>query len=215
MKLDLQHNQVVVLRKGGVTKDTLEQVLADALNKGLLTEKVNVEYSEKLSKSAEAMMEKEKSTPNEAQESPGLLLRHYSTSVPSALLAVKLLETHAGEKLPYEVDRSILIDFGGQMRHCYDYFKKTFDLCSTCVSPGANGSVEEACARAFAVLREAEAFAEANGVGFICIADFDAPSLGGIAEALYDRMFRAASGRRVALCSQDKVHFRSVSGGSP
>merc|ERR1712187_691309 len=200
---------------GGVTKDTLEKVLADALSEGTLKDKVHVEYSEKLSKSAEALREKEKAAPSEAQESPGLLLRHYSPSVPSALLATDLLDTHGGEVLPYEVARSVLIDFGQQMQRTHDSFLKVFDLCSVGISPGSDGSVEEACSRAFAVLREAEAFAETNNLGFICIADFDATSLGGVAEALHDRMFRAASGRRITLCSRGKLHFRLVSGGQP
>merc|ERR1712151_888365 len=161
------------------------------------------------------MKEKEKSAPGEAQESPGLLLQHYSPSVPSALLAKDVFDTHAGETLPYEIGHSILIDFGQQMRQNHEHFRKIFDLCLCSSSPAGSGSVEEACTRAFAVLREAEAFAESNNVGFICIADFDATSLGGIAEALHDRMFRAASGRRVALCSSGNMHFRLVSGGSP
>merc|ERR1712187_1031945 len=131
------------------------------------------------------MKDKETSAHCEAQESPGLLLRHYSPSVPSALLATDVFGTHDGEMLPHETEHSILIDFGQQMRQAHKHFFKIFDLCSSGGSPEASGSVEEACARAFAVLREAEAFAESNKVGFICIADFNASTLGGIAEALH------------------------------
>merc|ERR1712216_412119 len=112
-----------------------------------------VVYSEKLSASAEAMKEKEKTAQGEAQESPGLLLRHYSPSVPSALLAQEVLELHDGEQLPYEIQNSILIDFGQRMKQSHPHFRQCFDLCPTSSTPDISGSVEEACARAFAVLR--------------------------------------------------------------
>merc|ERR1711953_779719 len=126
-----------------------------------------VVYSEKLSASAETMKEKEQSAQGEAQESPGLLLRHYSPSVPSALLAKDVLDMHEGQTLPHQINCSILIDFGQQMRQHHRHFRHCFDLCTCSGSPDI--SVDEACARAFAVLREAEAFAELNEVGFICI----------------------------------------------
>merc|ERR1712151_865367 len=53
LKLDLPCQQVVVLRKGGVTKETLGRVPADAFQQGKLTQNVKVEYSEKLSRSAD------------------------------------------------------------------------------------------------------------------------------------------------------------------
>merc|ERR1719313_605242 len=110
------------------------------------------------------------------------------------------------------------------MRSAYGHFMMTFDLCrdSGDGSELTTGSVEEACARAFAVLREAEAFALANGAEFICIADFEPGRLSsgvGLAEALHDRMFRAASGRRAVLALSSSTGAGpcvvQLSGGAP
>jgi len=131
-----------------------------------------------------------------------MLLRHYSPAVPSALLAPELATEVAGEGLAYQVEQSVLIDFARSLRSAHAHFLKVFDLCGQHDSCAGEGSVEEACSRAFAVLRAAEAFALERGGCFICIADFDAARLGSFAEALHDRMFRAAGDRPqlVELC---------------
>lgn len=221
LRLDLTHGRAVVLRKGGVTKERLQTILAEAQDRGELASAVAVEYSERLAASAEHLRQRETACPQQAQESPGLLLRHYSPAVPSALLAPGLAEeASAGERpLEQRLEGSVLVDFGGSRRAAHDQFLKTFDLCSQRDSPELPGSVEEACSRAFAVLRAAEAFALENGGCFICIADFDAGRLGGVAEALHDRLFRAASGRRVALRrtagAGSGLHFVELCGGAP
>jgi len=221
-KLDLERGRVVVLRKGGATKERLEGVLRQALAEGTLAVPVAVEYSERLAASAEGLQQQESACPGQAQESPGLLLRHYSPSVPSALLAPQPAEVacdgdNVGARLPHQAERSVLIDFGQRLRAFHGHFLKVFDLCCQRDVPEAKGFVEEACARAFAVLRAAEAFALENGGCLICIADFDAGRLGSFAEALHDRMFRAASGRRVALNLgvEGGPHFVELAGGAP
>merc|ERR1719221_129972 len=213
LKLDLEHGRVVVLRKGGITREKLECVLAAGLTAGTLNQKVAVEYSEKLRASVEVLREAEKTS----QVSPGLLLQHYSPSVPTALLSPdEPSKDTSGKALPNAIGRSILIDVGQQMLSFHKHFIKTFDLCSEHTDLGGTGSIEEACSKIFAVLRAAEAFAISNDACLICITDFDADKLGGIAEALHDRLFRAASGCRIRLCSEgDNMHFAQVSGGMP
>lgn len=190
LRLDLAHERVVVLRKGGVTKERLEAVLAGALAAGALASPVSVEYSERLGASAEGLRKREEACPNQAQEAPGMLLRHYSPAVPSALLAPQLATEAGGEALDYQVEQSVLIDFGRSLHKAHDHFLKVFDLCCQRESSEAEGSVEEACSRAFAVLRAAEAYALEHSGCFICIADFDAGRLGSFAEALHDRIDR-------------------------
>merc|ERR1712232_695960 len=68
LKLDLENQQVVILRKGGVTKGKLERVLADGFSEGALKANVTVVYSEKLSASADTMNEKEQSAQGKAQD---------------------------------------------------------------------------------------------------------------------------------------------------
>jgi len=215
LRLDLASRRVIILRKGGVTKERLEAIVTDGLVRGTLSQRIAVQYSERLAASAQALRESEEAMPEQAQESPGLLLRHYSPSVPSALLlADEMLPAteviSGGRKLPYATQQSILIDFGQRLQSLHDQFLGTFDLCdgtSETLDP-----VENACTRVFAVLRAAEAFAIAKGASFICIADFNAATLGSRAEALHDRMFRAASGCRVAICPQGGSRFVQLSG---
>merc|ERR1711920_471512 len=122
--------------------------------------RVSVEYSEKLLASAQALRQCEESHVGCSQESPGLLLKHYAPSVPSALLTSEpSQETSGQEPLSHQVSRSVLVDLAQRMRPAHKHFMKVFDFCQERDCLEAAGSVEEACSRAFAVLREAEAFA--------------------------------------------------------
>lgn len=191
LKLDPESRRVLVLRKGGVTPARLESVLA-AGDLG----PVPVECPERAKVCAKASAERD----SKPQEAPGMMLKHYAPALPTFLLSEAASSPSEGalgsEPLGHPLDRSILIDFGGQMRQHQHRFLHMFELSS---QGSSKSSVEEACSRAFATLREAETFALSHRASAICIADFDAPSMGGIAEALHDRMFRAASGRRAAI----------------
>jgi len=214
LKLDLAADRVLILRKGGVTKEKLEEVLAASKAENVAA--VKVEVSAKVSKDKKPTPEEDQ----QAQEAPGMMLRHYAPSVDTLLLKTSTVEESAVDgsavTLPFKPSKSILIDFAGQMRSTHSLFFKTFDLCGQLDTPSsATSSVEQACARVFAVLREAEVHAESQGATSICLADFDAEKLGGIAEALYDRLFRAASGCKATLvvASADPSQARLIERG--
>jgi len=192
VKLELPH-RVVMLRKGGATKERLEAVLAQAMRSGKLTKTVAVEYPT-------TQAQAPKTDESEAQISPGLLLRHYAPSLQTALLSV-VTAAGPGEAPKALPERSILIDYHGQFSGHHGLFLKTFDLTSEESSKGdaSSSHAEEACTRIFAVLRAAEAAGIEAKAELICIADFPHKDLGGYIEALHDRVFRAASGRKIGL----------------
>jgi len=206
VKLDLPQG-LLILRRGGVTRQRIEAALAAGLASGALSEKIPVctPPSDKPFLAPE----------NEAQQSPGMMLRHYAPSVPTVLLAVTTQSAGGLKVLPELPECCILIDFGSRLQQHKVLFKHTFDLCydgeQSPGTPAASGvsaegsseprdPAEAACARVFAVLRDAEAYALKHSVGLICIGDFATDGCGGYDEALRDRIFRAASGQRVNLC---------------
>jgi len=197
LKLDLENGRVVILRKGGVTKEEIETAFGKGLECGALSKVVKVEFSQKMKPEDH---EKEDAKP---QAAPGMMLKHYAPAVPTFLLKAAAPDAAKAEggALEFEVGRSVLVDFGEQLKCVRPFFMRTFELCRYLPEreSGDRSSVEEACARAFAILREAEVFALSQGATSICLADFDAVKLGGVAEALHDRLFRAASGNLVSL----------------
>eukprot|EP00927_Polykrikos_kofoidii_P066817 TRINITY_DN62379_c0_g1_i1.p1 TRINITY_DN62379_c0_g1~~TRINITY_DN62379_c0_g1_i1.p1 ORF type:complete len:486 (-),score=86.07 TRINITY_DN62379_c0_g1_i1:136-1443(-) len=195
LKLDIDNGRVNILRRGGVTRERLQAIL----EQGGFGESLSVEVVESTKPSVQAA-----DVTAQAQESPGMMLKHYAPAVPTVLVrCCSAGENAVGEELPFEPQRSVLIDFRGQLAHLRPLFLQAFDLCAQLPEGSlrleSKASIDEACARAFAVLREAEGFALSQKACLICIPDFDASKLGGLAEALYDRLFRAASGRRANL----------------
>mmetsp|Transcript_33178 Transcript_33178/g.93654 ORF Transcript_33178/g.93654 Transcript_33178/m.93654 type:complete len:511 (-) Transcript_33178:72-1604(-) len=230
-KLDLENRRVLVLRKGGATLEMLETALEEGFAHGAFgSERVVVEFYSRwaagTSNAAEAEsiatappgapatkleedkkkegVEEEQDEDKEAQQAPGMMLRHYAPSVPTYLLAKS--DIRAGESPAEgatsalgEAARGVLVDFGGVLREHQHLFLRSFDLCAS------GPSHEEACRSVFAVLREAEAFAQANNIEVICLADFEVTGRGSYSEALHDRLFRAASGRSVALVGAGRL----------
>lgn len=207
LKLDLERQRVVVLRRGGATRERLERTLAEALAAGELAGPIAVDCPAPAG------------PPQGPQESPGLLLRHYAPCLPAALLAGPGAEGEPGAgELPHRPERSVLVDFGGRLAALRRHFLGAFDLLegpsagAVEAADAAEARCEEACRSAFAVLREAEAFGLQHGASLILIADFE--PRGGAAEALHDRLFRAASGERAALCLAARPQLRRRASGA-
>eukprot|EP00746_Dinoflagellata_sp_MGD_P007298 gnl/MRDRNA2_/MRDRNA2_114420_c0_seq1.p1 gnl/MRDRNA2_/MRDRNA2_114420_c0~~gnl/MRDRNA2_/MRDRNA2_114420_c0_seq1.p1 ORF type:complete len:429 (-),score=73.25 gnl/MRDRNA2_/MRDRNA2_114420_c0_seq1:10-1296(-) len=194
----LDGGKVIILRKGGVTQQQLIDTLDDAFSNGKLTASVDVSLTPKLAQSGvEGHCDDEK----QAQPSPGLLLKHYAPALPTGLLSVSSI-SFPSDALPVKLDKCILVDFGKQFESNHNLFLETIDLCDKKeddLSSDEADSVTTACARLFAVLREAEARALKLEADMILLADFPAQKLGQHAEALHDRLFRAASGRKMQL----------------
>lgn len=182
---------VRLLRRGGVTEEKLEAFLADCFAKGKLQEAVHFVAPTKSPVKDEA----------EAQQAPGMLLKHYAPSVSTALLSSDSLSK--GEALETSPSKTVLIDFRGKWSEKHQIFLKVFLLGDE----GASNSAEDACRHVFSTLRAAEAFALAEKAELICIADFNPSGLGGYAAALHDRLFRSASGRRVMMTAGETPTF--------
>eukprot|EP00931_Biecheleriopsis_adriatica_P094183 TRINITY_DN67860_c0_g1_i1.p1 TRINITY_DN67860_c0_g1~~TRINITY_DN67860_c0_g1_i1.p1 ORF type:complete len:435 (-),score=91.24 TRINITY_DN67860_c0_g1_i1:44-1321(-) len=204
VKLDFAGPQrrLLLLRQGGVPRERLESHLAECYKQGALQEPVELVSIARPSGSSAPVVKHE----TEAQEAPGMLLKHYAPSVTTVLLS-SASASGSGSSLSAAPARSVLIDFAGKQAWRRHLFMKSFDLCNEDDSAPQNGTAEDACTRVFAVLRAAEAYALAEKAELICIADFDPKGLGGYAEALHDRLFRSASGQRASL-------HESESGGS-
>ncbi|OLQ13957.1 hypothetical protein AK812_SmicGene1937 [Symbiodinium microadriaticum] len=175
-----------------VKEPWLESYLAECFQRGELQESISVV----------SIARKPRSDPvvkpdDEAQMAPGMLLKHYAPSVHTVLLSPSS-SYDGGVEIPSPPHRSVLIDFGGRQADHHGLFLKVYELCEKDGTAG-KGTAEDACRHVFATLRAAEAYAIAEKVELICVADFDPEGLGGYAEALHDRLFRSASGKRAVL----------------
>jgi len=205
-KLDLP--RLLILRKGGTTKERLQAVLADAFAGGILQELVTVEHYDELPVNTELGTRGTENSGVVQQPlgSPGLMLTHYAPDVPTTLISLGTpgCAPQESERLSARPAHSILVDFSRRMQSVETQFLRTFHLCDEVV----DGDVAEAaCTNVFAILRAAEDFALSHRADLICIGDFDPADLGGYAEALHNRLLRAASGRRAILCTVDGPHF--------
>merc|ERR1719345_394707 len=120
-------------------------------------------------------------------QAPGMLLTHYAPDLPAFLLATTAPApaAPAGAALA----SAVVVDFGARAAHLAPRALAYRDL-----SAAADGA--EAARELFATLRWAEEQAEA---GALCVL---LPELGGGGEAepaLADRLYRAASGRRLCV----------------
>lgn len=161
-----------ILRKGGVSEKALLETLSH-LDSGI---KVNLT----------AKMHKEFKPETENLEGPGQFLRHYSPNIESFLLNDILAIDQT------KVDRAVLIDFGGIMSSSRDKVKHYIDM-------SAAGSFLEAINNLYDVLRLAETREDADIVLITNILELCNLENGEGREhfdALYDRIYRATSGRK-------------------
>lgn len=121
---------------------------------------------------------------SEAQAAPGQLLTHYAPTRPTFLLA----SDDDAAALPLALAHAAVVDFAGRARALADGAAAYVELDEA-------GDPRRAAARIFSVLRELEA---RPTVSHILL-----PDLGAVADddarALFDRLYRAASGRRARL----------------
>ncbi|CAE7282334.1 sua5 [Symbiodinium natans] len=182
VKLDLAGTpkSLQLLRQGGLPRERLESYLTECFQRGELQESIPVVSIARNPRSGPVVK-----PDDEAQMAPGMLLKHYAPSVHTVLLSPDASPACESEMsmLP---SRSLLIDFGGRQSDRHALFLKVYDLCEENGTAG-KGTAEDACRHVFATLRAAEAYAIAEKVELICVADFDPEGLGGYAEALHDR----------------------------
>ena len=91
------------------------------------------------------------------------------------------------DSLPHKLGETIVVDFGGSLNHLKNTALAYRDLSSS-------GNVDEACKTVFDVLRWTETIPNAKAV---LLPNVVTVMKEGSALALDDRLYRAASGRRV------------------
>ncbi|CEM31626.1 unnamed protein product [Vitrella brassicaformis CCMP3155] len=214
-------DRICINRRGRVSKEMIEECLRQA---GAEMASIRVYVSPKIDYGRGSASEDVARAPpsaSEAQESPGMLLSHYAPSVPTYLISVATTDTSSGTGIdihPQEESpalpppsKCVLIDMGSRMRDLRGEFAAYFDLCEAAEHTASDESafLEEAMRSLFATLHEAEAAAVERGCGLICVgvAD-DASDMGEPALALYDRLYRAASGRRLHLYRSGAAGWR-------
>lgn len=203
-----------VLRRGGVTREDLLQVLEEKHTQGLLP-KIEVDWPEPrpTPSSSSTTNGHSQEDDTKAFQAPGMMLKHYSPSVPTVLLSPPGA-TKMGSRLSSKPDSCVLIDCGSQLGAHQALFLKTFELLpeqaestKQAAPLDAKAKAQRACSQVFATLREAETVALDRGAELICLVDFSPSSLGGFEEVLQDKLFRAAAGKRAVLALEGAPHL--------
>jgi tRNA threonylcarbamoyl adenosine modification protein (Sua5/YciO/YrdC/YwlC family) len=214
-KLEYDRQKIVLFRRGGVPQCALVQALESSdCGEGISVEVVQkmVDHSKKeRDEAAKGGQESEKKGQNGSDEAvgecaPGQLITHYSPDITSFLmtasqqqieaLAARLKQAdQAEEGAPADVQllrdafsETVIVDFAGTLDPLRSHAIAYRDL-------SASGSMAEATQSLFASLRWAE---EVGGATRVLISDFS-ETLDDGTDAVFDRAFRACSGKRVRV----------------
>lgn len=174
VKIVPEERKLIMFRRGGISEQALALVLK--------------QNEERLGGAYEIVtIQKEaKDNTKEAQQAPGQLLTHYAPDVDTYLFQEDAPESF--DLATEDTSKWVLIDFHGRLKKLEDKVKAYHDL-----SP--SGDVHEAAQNIFDYLRWAENVANVERVLITDVSKVQHEH----AAALYDRMFRAASGKRRAL----------------
>eukprot|EP00743_Colponemidia_sp_Colp-15_P006948 GILK01007499.1.p1 GENE.GILK01007499.1~~GILK01007499.1.p1 ORF type:complete len:380 (+),score=38.82 GILK01007499.1:69-1208(+) len=180
-KLDTVAKQVVILRRGGISQTAIATFLesVDALK----------HYS------VVAIKKESHTNENDSSVAPGTLLTHYAPNVDTYLVKVQDSVTPLSMAHCIDLSKAVLIDFRGQLQWLSSSVLAYRDMSVT-------GDMEAAANVLFDLLRWSENVA---GVGCVLLYDLSMSSHEHT-EAVHDRMFRAASGRR-ALVARDSLQL--------
>lgn len=175
VKIVPEEYKLIVFRRGGVSEQALRHVLDE--NAAALGASYKIVTIQK----------EAKDDTKEAQQAPGQLLTHYAPDVDTYLYqsdAVEALDATVDE----DVGRWVVLDFGGRLAVLKPRALAYSDL-------SAAGDVSEASTNIFDALRWTESVPGVARVVVTGVKDEDHEH----AAALYDRMFRAASGKLRSL----------------
>jgi len=185
--LKLSHdNKICILRMGAISAGDIEKKLDQ--------ENISYELEIKRTYIANENLSEIQNVPRGTflNESSGQFLKHYSpwkeTYIYRDQNKNQLMDYEIKDEIYFstkEFSQSVFIDFGRKNYNLCDKFIKYFDL-----SPSAD--LTEAMQNLFQILREAE---QVKNSIYILISEFSVKSE--LAEALFDRIYRAASGKFV------------------
>lgn len=170
---------ITILRRGGVSLDQLENSVKK------LKEKVIVSTE----------IKKVSMNTTIGQEAPGQLITHYAPDIPAYLCDLSETDLKEDEKT-LNLKDAVMIDFGKRMEWSKDLVLNYFDL-----SP--QGNILEGANNLFDVLRKSEKCVNAKIILLPNIENIkDEHTL-----ALFDRIFRAASGSYIKISKNKVIKF--------
>lgn len=174
---DLTLIQIQVLRRGGISIEQISKSLtvdADPL-RGLMIQVLAAPKTRSVSNNTDVR-----------QISPGLMLTHYAPDVPAFIIEDKKTENSVGTDavLSISLEDCVLIDFGRKHEELKSHVLRYFDLSS-------EGDVQEARSTVFDKLRASEKVPKAKAVILPNLQHLELEH----ADSLFDRLYRAASGR--------------------
>jgi tRNA threonylcarbamoyl adenosine modification protein (Sua5/YciO/YrdC/YwlC family) len=221
-KLEYDRQKLVLFRRGGVP----ERALADALQSSDCGKAISVEVVQKMvghsEKSAEtdgAVEEKGGQEEETGECAPGQLITHYSPDITSFLmtasaadveaLSARLAQAGAEGAAPADalalkaaIRETVIVDFAGALSSVSSHAIAYRDL-------SVSGSMAEAAKSLFACLRWAE---EVSGAMRVLIVDFSETADDGT-DAVFDRAFRACSGKRARVVADQAADADGGTGG--
>jgi len=179
-----------ILRRGGVSVEQLQQAAREF-------EESTSESNPFQLKVEVRVVAKDHSVSNDTtqnQSSPGQMLTHYAPYVPAYLLRSSNDQKERSIQQNIAVNESVIVDFGGKLSHLASSAIAYMDL-----SP--SGDVSEARTTVFKILRESEKVESAK---LILLPNLMELSLEH-ADSLFDRLFRAASGKYAELSADEQI----------
>jgi len=134
---------------------------------------------------------------------PGQMTKHYAPDIPTYIVGNNNNFILNQKSLYIKLNSSFVIDFGGKLLHLKDNSNHYIDL-------SVSGNAKEACYKLFNILRISESSEMvAKGVRTVLLPDLQIEDLEGIDTgrvddlevALWERLYRAASGIRIPEAS--------------
>lgn len=188
MKIDLDTDsdvvRITVLRRGGVSIEQLQHSVKLLVQSRQIDEK-------KIVVCATQSVRKVKNDTIHGQQAPGQMITHYAPDVPAYIYTSSSSSVESTFDEREAMHNVVVVDFGGDLLWSRPSVKHYIDL-----SP--EGDINQAASRIFDVLRQCEKVAGARAILLPNIAQVELEH----ADALFDRIFRAASGR-FALITPD------------
>ncbi|SOV16174.1 threonylcarbamoyl-AMP synthase, putative [Plasmodium gaboni] len=136
---------------------------------------------------------------------PGLLLTHYSPFVSTYLLDIisyKCLERNENTCKKMDLNKCILLDIGGSLLKYDNKFLKYINICYDSLE--VNERIKYITKQFFLYLRQAERLAIENKADNILISIVNIKRCDENYLSIFDRIYRAASGKLMSVCIDDK-----------
>jgi L-threonylcarbamoyladenylate synthase len=171
---DENEMHIHVLRRGGISVEQISKSLStnNESLRGLLIQLIVAPKTRSVSNDT-----------TKGQVSPGLMLTHYAPDVP-AFIMDEQIDQNPQDITSIALEQCVLIDFGGKHAELTSHVLKYFDL-------SAKGDVQEARTTVFDKLRASEKVQNAKAVILPNLQHVELEH----ADSLFDRLYRAASGR--------------------